>query len=80
MFAKIVLLFLLFMAMLTNDIPKLKRTSRRDWLAYGALMMPMIYLSFIFVMEKPWPNFNDILVYFFSAPAKRIVEALRLPS
>ncbi|UKS28249.1 hypothetical protein LOZ80_04750 [Paenibacillus sp. HWE-109] len=80
MFAKIVFISLLFTPMLIYDLPKWKRGFHRDRLVYGAFILPILYLSIIYVADAPWPNLDELIRIFFSNPAKHIVELVELPS
>jgi hypothetical protein len=61
--------------MLVCDIPKFRRASRRDRLAYGAMLASLLYLGFLFVTAKPWPNL-DTIFNLFTGPAKQFVHWL----
>ncbi|AJY73539.1 hypothetical protein [Paenibacillus beijingensis] len=80
MSASIVYLLLLFTAMVAYDFSKWKQACLRDRLAYGALILPMLYLGILYVTEMPWPNLDELVHFFFAEPAKRIVETVKLPS
>ncbi|BBH20153.1 hypothetical protein Back11_14980 [Paenibacillus baekrokdamisoli] len=75
MYGKLVCVLVLAAAMLVYDIPKFRRACRRDQLVYGALLAALLYLGFIFVTAKPWPNLDTIFNILIK-PAKQIVQWL----
>ncbi|GAA3405953.1 hypothetical protein ACFFNY_26000 [Paenibacillus hodogayensis] len=80
MSVKVAFLLLLVAVMLIHDLPRWGRTGRRDRLAYAALMLPMLYLGFLYVTDVPWPNLDEAIDYIFGEPARRLVESLKVPS
>ncbi|MNI70207.1 hypothetical protein D3C73_1260070 [compost metagenome] len=75
MYGKLVCFLIIGAAMLITDIPKLKNASRRDRIVYGTMLVPLIYLGFLFVFSKSWPNL-DTLFNLLTGPAKQIVHWL----
>ncbi|BBI34067.1 hypothetical protein [Cohnella abietis] len=75
MFGKVVCILMLISAMLIYDIPRFSKASRRDRFMYGAILVPLLYLGFLFVTAKPWPNL-DTLFNLLISPAKQIVQWL----
>ncbi|MEK4461353.1 hypothetical protein [Paenibacillus sp. FSL E2-0190] len=73
MVGKIICVLLLASAMLAHDIPRFKQASIRDRVVYGVLLLPVLYLGFIFIAAKPWPNIDSIF-NLFTAPAEHIVH------
>lgn len=76
---KIIVLMIVSLGMLFNDVKKLKKSNRRERVVYGVLMIPIVYLSLIYVMDLAWPNLDELFHFFFSKPAHQIVEALKVP-
>jgi hypothetical protein len=66
------------MGILFYDVPKLKRTNRQERIVYGILVIPIIYLSLIYVMDLTWPTLDELVHFFFSKPAQQIVEAIKV--
>jgi hypothetical protein len=73
MLGKIICILLLSSAMLAHDIPKFKQASSRERVVYGVLLLPILYLGFIFIAAKHWPNL-DTLFNLLSGPAEHIVK------
>jgi hypothetical protein len=72
---KIVCFLLVAAAMLIHDIPKVKNASKRDRIVYGAMLLPLLYLGFIFMANKSWPNL-DTVFNLFTGPAKQFIQWL----
>ncbi|MFC0561420.1 hypothetical protein [Halalkalibacter alkalisediminis] len=70
---KIILLIILYTAILLYDGPELFET-KRVRLIYGLTMVPVFYLSLIYVFDLGWPNFYSLIEFIYAEPAKRIVE------
>jgi len=70
---KTVLLLVLAAAMLAYDVSKGNWAGRPDRIVYGVLLMPTVYLGFIYVSGQHWPNLDDLIKYVFIGTAKRIV-------
>jgi hypothetical protein len=64
--------------MLFFDIPKLKQKKRRERIVYGMLMIPIFYLSLVYVMDLAWPTLDEPVHFFLSKPAHQIVNAIKL--
>ncbi|MEK3915623.1 hypothetical protein [Paenibacillus sp. FSL H7-0331] len=75
MIGKLVCFLLLAAAMLVCDIPKFRGACPRDRLVYGAMLAPLLYLGFLFVTTKSWPNL-DTIFNLLNGPAKQIVQWL----
>ena len=75
MLGKLICILILAAAMLSYDIPRLKKSTKHDRMVYGILMLPMLYLSFLFITAKPWPNV-DTIFNLFNKPAQQIVHWL----
>ncbi|RXZ81712.1 hypothetical protein EBB07_13740 [Paenibacillaceae bacterium] len=75
MYGKLFCVLLLAAAMLIRDIPNFKQASHRDRVVYGVMMVPLLYLAFLFVASKPWPNL-DTLFNLLTGPADRFVHWL----
>ncbi|MDQ1005279.1 hypothetical protein QFZ28_005857 [Neobacillus niacini] len=79
MVEKIIVLVIVSLGILIYDVPKLKRTNRRERIVYGMLMIPIIYLSLIYLMDLGWPSLDELFHFFFLKPAQQIVEAIKIP-
>ncbi|RBW70043.1 hypothetical protein [Bacillus taeanensis] len=79
MFEKIFFLVIVSLGMLSYDAPKLKQKNRRERIVYGMLMIPVFYLSLIYVMGAAWPTLNDLFDFLFLKPGQKIVEAVKVP-
>ncbi len=75
---KILFLVIVYLGMLLHDIPKLKQKNRRERISYGMLMVPVMYLSLVYVMDLAWPTLDELVRFFVSKPAQQIVEAIKL--
>ncbi|MBP1989854.1 hypothetical protein [Paenibacillus eucommiae] len=75
MYGQLVCILILAAVMLICDFPKFSSACSRDRLVYGAMMVVILYLGFIFVAAKPWPNL-DTIFNLFTGPAKQIVQWL----
>ncbi|MEK3983618.1 hypothetical protein MHB77_09515 [Paenibacillus sp. FSL K6-3166] len=73
MLVQIICVLILASAMLAHDIPKFSLASVRDRVVYGVLLLPVLYLGFIFIAAKPWPNL-DSLFNQLTGPAEHIVH------
>ncbi|PEF61480.1 hypothetical protein CON35_25055 [Bacillus cereus] len=76
MFNKIFFLLILYLEMLLYDIPKLKQRNRRERISYGILIIPIIYLSLIYIMDLSWPTLDKLVHFFFFKPAQQIVKLM----
>jgi hypothetical protein len=43
------------------------------------LALPILYLSGVYVLDLAWPNLDELVHFFFSNPAHKIVEAIKVP-
>lgn len=77
MFEKILFLSIVYLGILLYDVPKLKQKNRRERISYGALTIPIIYLSLVYVMDLAWPTLDELVHFFFSKPAQQIVAAIK---
>lgn len=77
MLEKILVLVILYLGMLLYDVPKLKQKNRRERISYGMLMIPIMYLSLVYVMDLAWPTLDELVHFFFAKPAQQIVEAIK---
>ncbi|SFM08559.1 hypothetical protein SAMN03159341_11617 [Paenibacillus sp. 1_12] len=75
MSAKLVCTLIIATAMLISDIPKFKSACPRDRIVYAAMLVCILYLGFLFVTAKHWPNL-DTLFNLLTEPAKQIVHWL----
>ncbi len=66
------------MAMWLADLRRIKHSSFRERIIYMMMMIPVLYLSLIFVMDLKWPNLDDLFHSIFANPAKQIVETLKM--
>ncbi|MGP4038441.1 hypothetical protein ACTWP4_00820 [Gracilibacillus sp. D59] len=78
MFENILFLTIVFIVMWLADFKRITHSSFRDRIIYMMMMIPVLYLSLIFVMDLKWPNLNELFHSIFSNPAKQIVEALKM--
>jgi hypothetical protein len=76
LFEKILFLLIVSLGMLGYDGPKLKQKNQRERVVYGMLMIPLFYLSLLYVMDTSWPNLHEFFDFFLLKPAHKIVEAL----
>lgn len=77
MFEKILFLVIIYLGILLYDFPKLKQKNHRERISYGMLMLPIIYLSLVYVMDLSWPTLDELVHFFFSKPAQQIVTAIK---
>jgi len=75
MLGKLICVLLLAAAMLIYDLPRLKKSSRHDRMIYGIMIVPLLYLAFLFISAKPWPNIDSIF-NLFTKPAQQIIHWL----
>ncbi|REK76427.1 hypothetical protein [Paenibacillus paeoniae] len=75
MLGKLICVLLLSAGMLIYDIPRLKKSSSHDRIVYGIMMLPLLYLAFVFIAAKSWPNLDSIF-NLLSKPAEQIVHWL----
>lgn len=80
MLDRIIVLFIISAQLLWTDSRMLKKASQREIMAYAAVMLVTGYLAIMFIFEKNWPNYNDLLDFVFLAPAQKIVHYLKAPS
>ncbi|MGM0874770.1 MAG: hypothetical protein ACQEWV_08215 [Bacillota bacterium] len=78
MIEKILFLLIVYVGFLGYDIPKLKQKKRRERIVYGILMIPIIYLSLVYVMELTWPTLDEFFNFFFLKPAQQIVDSIKV--
>ncbi|RBW67937.1 hypothetical protein [Bacillus taeanensis] len=78
MFEKVLFLVILYFGMLCYDLPKLKQKNRPERIVYAMLMVPLLYLSLIYVLDLAWPTPNKLVDFFFSKPAQKIVEIIKV--
>ncbi|MBT2743484.1 hypothetical protein [Bacillus sp. ISL-77] len=79
MFEKTVFLVIVCLCILFYDVPKLKQSNRRERIVYGILTLPILYLSVVYVLDLAWPSLDELVHFFFSKPAHKIVEAIKVP-
>ncbi|MBT2725194.1 hypothetical protein [Bacillus sp. ISL-46] len=79
MFEKTVFLVIVYLGILFYDVPKLKQSNRRERIVYGLLTLPILYLSGVYVFDLSWPSLDELVHFFFSKPAHKIVEAIKVP-
>ncbi|MGJ9385970.1 hypothetical protein [Salipaludibacillus sp. CF4.18] len=65
MVENILFLVLFSLIIFLYDFPKLKQTNRKDRLVYGIMILPILYLSLIFVLDLGWPTLNDLFHIYF---------------
>jgi hypothetical protein len=70
---KMILLVIIYTAILLYDGPELFGT-KRVRLIYGITMVPVFYLSLVYVFDLAWPNLYSLIEFIYAEPAKRIVE------
>jgi len=75
MYGKLTCVLILAIAMLIHDIPTYKTATKRERIIYAWMLVPIIYLTFLFVTSVPWPNL-DTLMNLFQGPAGRFVHWL----
>ncbi|MFC3746132.1 hypothetical protein [Paenibacillus sp. GCM10012306] len=75
MAGKFITVLLLASAMFAHDLPKFRKARARDLLVYGAFLVPLLYLAFIFVTAKSWPNLDSIFNVL-RGPARQFIHWL----
>ncbi|TVY11128.1 hypothetical protein FPZ49_04635 [Paenibacillus cremeus] len=73
---------IIYIVIAACDGPKLWKgtVSLRERLSYGVLMLGAVYLSLDYALDKKWPMLTQLIDTFFTAPARSIVDSLRVPS
>ncbi|MGM7722770.1 hypothetical protein [Metabacillus sp. Hm71] len=79
MVEKTLLLIILSAGMLLYDFPKFKKTNRRERIVYVMLMIPVVYLSLVYVLRLPWPTLDELIHFIFAKPAQQIVDSIKAP-
>ncbi|WP_308634396.1 hypothetical protein [Paenibacillus silvisoli] len=67
-------------AILLANANEWKKSTARDRMVCALMLVPALYLGFLYVTQLSGPNLNDIVHAIFAEPAKRIVESVKLPS
>jgi hypothetical protein len=80
MLEKIIVLSIIYMAILANDVPKLKENSKFEYMTYGLLMLISVYLGLDYVLELHWPNLTNLVHALLGRPAKHIFDLLQVKS
>jgi hypothetical protein len=75
---KILFLVVVLLGMLLYDVPNLKQNRRRERIVYGLLMIPIFYLSIIYVMDLNWPTLDEMVNFFFLKPGQKIVDSIKV--
>jgi hypothetical protein len=75
---KIIFLVIVYMGVFIYDIPKLIKKRRQERIVYGMLMVPIIYLSIVFVIDLPWPTLDELINFFLLKPAQQIVDSIKV--
>lgn len=79
MVVKIILLAIVILVILSYDIPKLVQKKRKERIVYGALMLPVFYLSLVYIFELTWwPTLDEFYHFLLLKPAQQIVNSIKL--
>lgn len=54
-----------------------RKATTKDKAAYLLLLLPTFYLCAIFILQKDWFNFHDIIYAVYKAPATWVYEQLK---
>ncbi|CAN7402783.1 hypothetical protein LJR153_002569 [Paenibacillus sp. LjRoot153] len=77
---KIFLLLMIYATFSMADIPRLKKLTSREIIAYSAMLLISLYLGISYVFNLKWPFLEEAAAVLISDPARRIVEFLKVPS
>ncbi|MGG1517205.1 hypothetical protein ABE504_17475 [Paenibacillus oryzisoli] len=74
---KLLVFVLIFIQLSIADTRNLRKADRAERAAYLATMLVILYLASIYIFDKNWLNYNDIINLIFLAPAEKIVNTLK---
>lgn len=69
--------FLLLACAAVAQRGELRNMSVKDKFGMAALLVPLAYVSTIFVWEADWPSWSDLLRFVFGPPAKGLFGMLK---
>lgn len=69
---------IIIVGMFFYDIPKFKQVNRRERIVYGLMMIPIIYLSLVYLMDSAWPTLDELVHSIFSKPAHQLVKSIQI--
>jgi hypothetical protein len=77
MLERMVIVLLVYGSMLVYGIPRLKKASRKEQWIYASILFVTMYSASGFVMQKFWPNLDDLMHMFLGNIGNNIVNQLK---
>lgn len=77
MLSRIIECVLVYAPVLLFTLPALKNRGRKEKFVYALLLCGSVYWALMYVLQKPWPNFNDLAEIAFEKPATWLTEYLK---
>ena len=67
----------LYAIVLAANGTDLQSASGKEKAVYAVLLAMSVYLAFLFVLEKPWPNLDTVLHSIYAGPARAIAKMFK---
>lgn len=78
MIEKVIMLTIVYIGFLAYDLPKVIKGNRYLRIVYGSLMLIIFYLSFVYMLELPWPTLDELFTFVFLKLGQTIVDSVKV--
>lgn len=72
-----VIVLLVYGSMLVYSVPRLRKASRKEQWIFASILIVTVYSASGFVIQKFWPNLDDLMHMFLGNIGKGIVNQLK---
>lgn len=77
MLERMVIVLLVYGSMLVYSVPRLKKVSRKEQWIYASILIVTMYSASGFVIQKFWPNLDDLMHMLLGNLGESIVNQLK---